>query len=259
MNKNKWIVLILVLVISGFFSFVAFADAKLVFEDKRLNINEAERDDFSSRAIAEGEAYIITGPFAELEETNTVYGIPTGSKSTYYYLVSNTDYESFAKAVDSDTDNIFGDMTWYVASVSDKDMVKKFDKSAERFERWMQNYTNLWSLFEQSGYDPELDAQKIEDILDQIPTESIKVSGLLRTQSSNSKYEKYRDQFLESGDLGLSDVGELMLDVDKEGAKSGNIEMIIFFAAAAVFVIALIILIISIVKTIKKKKSQELY
>ncbi len=259
MNKNKWIVLVLVLVVSGFFTFVAFADAKLVFDDKRIDINETSTDDFSSRAIAEGEAYIISGPFAELEEKNTVYGIPVGKKSTYYYLVSNTDYETFSKAVDSDTDNIFGGMTWYVASVSDEDMVKKFDKAAERFDRWMQSYNNLWTLFEESGYNPELDAQKIENILDQIPTESVKVSGFLRNQSSNSKYEKYRDQFLESGDLSSSDIGEFLLDVDKEGTTTGNTEKMIFFVAAAIFVISFILLILAIVKTIKKKKSQELY
>ena len=259
MNKNKWIVLVLVLVVSGFFTFVAFADAKLVFDDKRFDINEATTEDFSTRAIAEGEAYMISGPFAELEEKNTVYGIPVGKKSTYYYLVSNTDYESFAKAVDSDTDNIFDGMTWYVAAVSDENMVKKFDKAAERFEDWMQSYTNLWNLFEESSYDPQLDAKKIENILDQIPTESVKVSGFLRNQSSNSKYEKYRDQFLESGDLTSSDIGEFLLDVDKDGAKTGNSEKMIFFVAAGVFVISFILLILAVVKTIKKKKSQELY
>ncbi len=259
MNKNKWIVLVLVLVVSGFFTCVAFADAKLVFEDKRFDINEATTEDFGTRAIAEGEAYMISGPFAELEEKNTVYGIPVGKKSTYYYLVSNTDYESFAKAVDSDTDNIFDGMTWYVAAVSDEDMVKKFDKAAERFERWMQSYTNLWNLFEESGYDPQLDAKKIENILDQLPDESIKISGVLRNQSSNSKYKKYRDEFLESGNLSSDDIGELLLDVDKEGTNTGDTEKMIFFVAAAIFVISFIILILSIVKTIKVKKSQELY
>ena len=259
MNKNKWIVLVLVLVVSGFFTFVAFADAKLVFDDKRIDINETSIDDFSTRAIAEGEAYIISGPFAELEKTNTVYGIPVGKKSTYYYLVSNTEYETFAKAVDSDTDNIFGGMTWYVASVSDEDMVDEFDKAAERFDRWMQSYNNLWTLFEESGYNPELDEQKIEDILDQLPDESIKISGFLRNQSSDSEYEEYRDKFLETGDLSSSDIGELLLDVDKEGTNTGDTEKMIFFVAAAVFVISFIILILSVIKTIKAKKSQELY
>lgn len=259
MNKNKWIILVLALVVSGFFTFVAFADAKLVFDDKRIDINETSIDDFSSRAIAEGEAYIISGPFAELEETNTVYGIPVGKKSTYYYLVSNTDYETFAKAVDSDTDNIFGGMTWYVASVSDEDMVDKFDKAVKRFDRWMQSYNNLWALFEESGYNPELDAQKIEDMLDQIPAESIKISGFLRNQSSDSEYKKYRDEFLEYGDLSSDDIGELLIDVDKEGAKTGNTEKMIFFVAAGIFVISFILLVLAIVKTIKKKKSQELY
>lgn len=257
--KNKWFGIILALIVGGFFTFVAFADAKLVFEDKRFNINEASTEDFSTRAIAEGEAYLISGPFAELEEKNTVYGIPTGTKSTYYYLVSNTDYEAFASAVDSDTDNIFNGMTWYVAAVSDEDMVKKFDKAAERFDRWMQSYNNLWTLFEESGYNPELDAKKIEDILDQIPTESVKISGFLRNQSSNAKYEKYRDQFLESGDLTSSDIGEYLIDVDKDGTKTGTTEKIIFFVALAVFVIAFIVMILTIIKTIKIKKSNELY
>ncbi|MBQ9078689.1 MAG: hypothetical protein IJY29_03830 [Ruminococcus sp.] len=258
MNKNKWIVLVLVLVVSGFFTFVAFEDAKLVFDDKRIDINETSTNDFSSRAVAEGEAYIITGPFAELEEKNTVYGIPVGKKSTYYYLVSNTDYETFAKAVDSDTDNFFSEMTWYVASVSDEDMVDKFDKAAERFDRWMQSYNNLWTLFDESGYNPELDEQKIEDMLDQLPDESIKISGFLRNQSSDSKYKKYRDEFLESGNLSSDDIGELLLDVDKEGANTGDTEKMIFFVAAGVFVISFILLILAVVKTIKKKKSQEL-
>ena len=257
--KNKLFGIILALVLSGFFTFVSFTDARLVFEDKRLNINEASTKDFSNRAIAEGDAYIISGPFAELEEKNTVYGIPAGSKSTYYYIVSNADYDSFAKAVDSDTDNIFGGMTWYVASVSDKDMVKKFDEAADRFDRWMQSYNNLWRLFEESGYNPELDDQKIENILAQMPTSSVKVSGILRNQSTDSEYKKYRDDFLESGDLSSSDIGELLLDVEKEGSKSGTTEMIIFFVAAGIFVISFILLILTIVQTIKKKKSQELY
>lgn len=258
MNKNKWIVLVLLLVVSGFFTFVAFEDAKLVFDDKRIDINETSTNDFSSRAVAEGEAYIITGPFAELEEKNTVYGIPLGKKSTYYYLVSNTDYETFAKAVDSDTDNFFSGMTWYVVSVSDEDMVDEFDKAAERFDRWMQSYNNLWTLFEESGYNPELDEQKIEDILDQLPDESIKITGFLRNQSSDSKYKKYRDEFLESGNLSSDDIGELLLDVDKEGANTGDTEKMIFFVAAGVFVISFILLILAVVKTIKKNKSQEL-
>lgn len=258
MNKDKWIVLVLVLVVSGFFTCVAFADAKLVFNDKSIDINETSIDDFSSRAIAEGEAYIITGPFAELEEKNTVYGIPVGKKSTYYYLVSNTDYETFAKAVDSETDNFFSGMTWYVVSVSDEDMVDEFDKAVKRFDRWMQSYNNLWTLFDESGYNSELDEQKIEDMLDQLPDESIKISGFLRNQSSNSKYKKYRDEFLESGDFSSDDIGELLLDVDKEGANTGDTEKMIFFVAAGVFVISFILLILAVVKTIKKKKSQEL-
>ena len=164
--KNKIVILLLVMVVSGIFAFAGFSDAKLVFEDKRLDINSAERDDFSFPAIAEGEAYIISGPFAELEEKNTVYGIPVGKKSTYYYLVSNTDYETFSDIIMSDTDNIFGEMTWYIASVSDEDLVEKFDSAALKMDRWMQNYSNLVSLFEKSGYDDELDAQKVENLLE---------------------------------------------------------------------------------------------
>lgn len=256
--KNKIVILLLVMVVSGIFAFAGFSDAKLVFEDKRLDINSAERDDFSFPAIAEGDAYIISGPFAELEEKNTVYGIPVGKKSTYYYLVSNTDYETFSDIIMSDTDNIFGEMTWYIASVSDEDLVKKFDSAALRMDRWMQNYSNLVSLFEKSGYD-ESDAEKIDNLLDQLPDETIKISGFLKSQSSDSDYEKYRDDFLASADFDSSDIGELLIKAEGEGSKTGTIEVIIFFAASAVFLISFILLIVSLIKKAKKKKSEELW
>lgn len=256
--KNKIVILLLVMVVSGIFAFAGFSDAKLVFEDKRLDINSAERDDFSFPAIAEGDAYIISGPFAELEEKNTVYGIPVGKKSTYYYLVSNTDYETFSDIIMSDTDNIFGEMTWYIASVSDEDLVKKFDSAALRMDRWMQNYSNLVSLFEKSGYD-ESDAEKIDNLLAQLPDETIKISGFLKSQSSDSDYEKYRDDFLASADFDSSDIGELLIKAEGEGSKTGTIEVIIFFAASAVFLISFIFLIVSLIKKAKKKKSEELW
>lgn len=256
--KNKIVILLLVMVVSGIFAFAGFSDAKLVFEDKRLDINSAERDDFSFPAIAEGDAYIISGPFAELEEKNTVYGIPVGKKSTYYYLVSNTDYETFSDIIMSDTDNIFGEMTWYIASVSDEDLVKKFDSAALRMDRWMQNYSNLVSLFEKSGYD-ESDAEKIDNLLAQLPDETIKISGFLKSQSSDSDYEKYRDDFLASADFDSSDIGELLIKAEGEGSKTGTIEVIIFFAASAVFLISFILLIVSLIKKAKKKKSEELW
>ena len=257
--KNKIVILLLVMVVSGIFAFAGFSDAKLVFEDKRLDINSAERDDFSFPAIAEGEAYIISGPFAELEEKNTVYGIPVGKKSTYYYLVSNTDYETFSDIIMSDTDNIFGEMTWYIASVSDEDLVEKFDSAALKMDRWMQNYSNLVSLFEKSGYDDELDAQKVENLLDQLPDETIKISGFLKSQSSDPDYEKYRDDLLASADFDSSDIGELLIKSEGEGSKTGTIEVIIFFAASAVFLISFILLIVSLIKKAKKKKSEELW
>lgn len=256
--KNKIVILLLVMVVSGIFAFIGFSDAKLVFEDKRLDINSAERDDFSFPAIAEGEAYIISGPFAELEEKNTVYGIPVGKKSTYYYLVSNTDYETFSDIIMSDTDNIFGDMTWYIASVSDEDLVKKFDSAALKMDRWMQNYSNLVSLFEKSGFD-ESDAEKIDNLLDQLPDDSIKIKGFLKSQSSDSDYEKYRDDFLASADFDSSDIGELLIKAEGEGSKTGTIEVIIFFAASAVFLISFILLIVSLIKKAKKKNSEELW
>lgn len=256
--KNKIVILLLVMVVSGIFAFVGFSDAKLVFEDKRLDINSAERDDFSFPAIAEGDAYIISGPFAELEEKNTVYGIPVGKKNTYYYLVSNTDHETFSDIINSDTDNIFGEMTWFIVSVSDKKLVKKFDSAALKMDRWMQNYSNLITLFEQSGFD-ESDYEKLDNLLNQLPTETIKINGFLKSQSSDSDYEKYRDDFLASGDLDSSDVGELLVKAEGEGTKTGTLEVIIFFACSAVFVISLIILIVSLIKKAKAKKSQELW
>jgi len=256
--KNKIVILLLVMVVSGIFAFVGFSDAKLVFEDKRLDINSAERDDFSFPAIAEGDAYIISGPFAELEEKNTVYGIPVGKKNTYYYLVSNTDHETFSDIINSDTDNIFGEMTWFIVSVSDKKLVKKFDSAALKMDRWMQNYSNLITLFEQSGFD-ESDYEKLDNLLNQLPTETIKINGFLKSQSSDSEYEKYRDDFLASGDLDSSDVGEFLVKAEGEGTKTGTLEVIIFFACSAVFVISLIILIVSLIKKAKAKKSQELW
>lgn len=256
--KNKIVILLLVMVVSGIFAFVGFSDAKLVFEDKRLDINSAERDDFSFPAIAEGDAYIISGPFAELEEKNTVYGIPVGKKNTYYYLVSNTDHETFSDIINSDTDNIFGEMTWFIVSVSDKKLVKKFDSAVLKMDRWMQNYSNLITLFEQSGFD-ESDYEKLDNLLNQLPTETIKINGFLKSQSSDSDYEKYRDDFLASGDLDSSDVGELLVKAEGEGTKTGTLEVIIFFACSAVFVISLIILIVSLIKKAKAKKSQELW
>lgn len=259
MKKNKVLVMLLVMLVSGIFAFIGFADAKLVFENKRLDINKAERNDFSFSAIAEGDAYIITGPFAELEEKNTVYGIPVGKKNTYYYLVSGTDHDTFKDIVMSDTSNIFGGMTWYVASVSDKKLVEKFNASAKKFDRWMQNYTSLWQLFSESGYDEELDREKVSNVLDQIPDDSIKISGFLKTQSSDSDYEKYRDDFLAYGELDSSDVGELLIKVDGTGSKTGTVEVIIFFAASAVFLIAFIVLIVSVIRNAKKKKEEELW
>ncbi len=256
--KKKVLILLLVMVVSGIFAFAGFTDAKLVFENKKLDINSAERDDFSFPAIAEGDAYIISGPFAELEEKNTVYGIPVGKKNTYYYLVSNTDRETFSDIINSDTDNIFGEMTWFIVSVSDKKLVKKFDSAASKMDRWMQNYSNLVTLYEQSGFD-ESDYEKLDNLLDQLPTETIKISGFLKSQSSDSDYEKYRDDFLASGELDSSDVGELLVSAEGEGTKTGTIEVIIFFAASAVFLISLIVLIVSLIKKAKAKKSEELW
>lgn len=256
--KKKVLILLLVMVVSGIFAFAGFTDAKLVFENKKLDINSAERDDFSFPAIAEGDAYFISGPFAELEEKNTVYGIPVGKKSTFYYLVSNTDRETFSDIINSDTDNIFGEMTWYIAAVSDEKLVKKFDSAALKMDRWMQNYTNLITLFEKSGFD-ESDYEKLDDLLDQLPTETIKISGFLKSQSSDSDYEEYRDDFLASGELDSSDVGELLVRAEGEGTKTGTIEVIIFFAASAVFLISLIVLIVSLIKKAKAKKSEELW
>ncbi len=257
--KNKIITLVIVMIISGFFAFIGYSDAKLVFEDKRLDLNSAERDDFSFPAIAEGEAYLISGPFAELEEKNTVYGIPVGKKSTYYYLVSNADYETFYNALMSDTDNIYSGMTWYIASVSDEDLVDEFNAAAKKMDTWMQNYTNLVILFEKSGYDDELDAQKVEDLLNQLPDDSIKIKGFLKSQSSDSDYEKYRDDFIEPGDLDSSDIGELLVKAESEDSKTGTVEVIVFFASLAVFAISIILLIVTIIKNTKKKKSEELW
>lgn len=259
MNKNKILIPLLIMVISGIFAFVGFTDAVLVFKDKRIDLNKSTIDDFIEPAIAEGDAYIVTGPFAEREEKNTVYGIPVGKKSTYYYVISTADPEEFEEVLMSETDNVLKDLTWYVASTSNKKMVEKLDAAAESFEDFWNDYVNFYDdLIENKFSDDEEAYAELEKILESIPSDPVEIGGLLKGQSTEDEYEKYRDNFLAPSDMNSSDLGEQLVLIENPSLGPGMIEVIIFFASVAVFLIGLIILIVNIAKS-RKKKSEELW
>lgn len=256
-NKNKFLIPVIIMLISGIFAFVGFTDAVLVFKDKRIDLNKSTVDDFIEPAIAEGNAYIVTGPFAEREEKNTVYGIPVGKKSTYYYVISTADPDEFEEALLSETDNVLKELTWYVASTSNKKMVEKLDAAAGSFEDFWNDYVSFYDDLSAGKYSDDEAYDELEELLGNIPSDPVEIGGLLKGQSTDEEYEKYRDDFL-SPSLNTSDVGDQLVVIENPSLGPGMIEVIIFFASVAVFVIALIVLIVNIAKS-RKKKSEELW
>ncbi len=210
--KKKVGICLLVMLISAMFGFFAFIDANLVFQNKRIDLKDAKLDDFHDSALVEGEVYMITGPFASLEETNKVYGIPVGKKETFYYLVGNTTHDKFYDAVNSDTDNIYDGITWFVLSASDKKLVEKLDDQVSKFSVWAQNYNNFMMLIEESGFDPDIDMDKLERVIDMIPTETVKIGGILKSQSSDEDYEAYRDDFMSKSDISIALIAKVCLN-----------------------------------------------
>lgn len=220
---------------------VSAGDAMVALKGKTVDFNSSTLADYDERAMIEGEIYYVYDYFAVEEVTTTTYGIKTGTKETYFYLVESYDREWLLDETDE------YESVSMIYATSDKDEIAKLDQMVED-----------WYAFEDAYYN----AETAEDV-PEAPSATVKFSGII-SECPDDEILEYRKQYIvetlgydESGAQEFVDTycSDMIIEkVDGGQAKT------LFFAAIGVAVVGLIGLIVTLVTSKKAaKKDEELY
>lgn len=212
-TKILWIILAIgaIAAIANFFDFMLFV------KKQKVNLNEASISEFDKQSLVDGEIDFVYGPFAELEETRRIRGIPAGKTKTQFYLVGNFTDEMLVSTLDEGKSV---DAFFTVLAVTDKDMIKKLNEVAND---WVNYFT-------------------VEEA--ELPHYSIKLDGKAVEQLKDSDYKKYLAESKEDllNVFDSVDVAEYQI---REGKISAPMTFTLFFGGIAVCVVCVIILIAS--------------
>ncbi len=219
----------------------SYKDAMTVFSGKTIDFNSSSLADYDEEAMIEGEIFYVYDYFAVEEVTNTTYGIKTGTKETYFYLVESYNREWFLDEADE------YEPVSMIYSTSDKDEIAKLDKMVED-----------WYAFEDAYYNAESE----EDFPD-VPTETFEFKGFV-SECPDAKILEFRKDYIVET-LGYDEEGadefinEYCSDMIIEKGDPAQVK-ILFFVAIGVAVAGLIGLIATLAASAaRKKKDEELY
>ena len=129
--KRSTIFLIAVAVIGIVMGAVGLGDSIRIFKNDINDLTPMKKTEFETGDLLEGDLFLVVDQIATEETTRTYGFVPVSKSETPYYLVTN-------------------DESYFVISVGNKDMQKKFDDYCDQCYKYLMDETG--SVPEPEGF-----------------------------------------------------------------------------------------------------------
>lgn len=229
--KLKTRILIFIIFAGILMALAGFDDAMLVMKGDVIDLNDSEITDYEQDTLIKGNIYFPVGCIATKEESHTVYGIPAGKTTTYYYLVCNVDHDSYDTYMNSDQEEL--NDFYVIFSTSDEEMIDRIDKLSDEWDEYLEKQDN-------------------GDRSAVYPSTEVSFQGRLAPQPGEEDYIKYRDECFEEWEFKPTEVATYRIRDGKLGLPA----VLLFFGGVLLTVGGIAASIISFISGRKKRETE---